>query len=129
MKAVITNRSGVVEELRHLGDAPDVLLAIARRKAQISVQTLPDVVAVQDEARRVPPRSRRFSSSMANVDLPSRSGPVSHTVAAPACGAAEPAAAVLGGDLARLQGDVAADGLRRRLRARPRSGRARRRSP
>lgn len=41
----------VGEEPRHLGDAPDVLLAVLRREAQVLVQAVPDVVAVQGVAR------------------------------------------------------------------------------
>lgn len=41
------DQAGVGEELGHLGDAPDVLLAVLGSEAQVLVQTVPDVVPVQ----------------------------------------------------------------------------------
>lgn len=38
------------EEPRHLGDAPDVLLAVLGREAQVLVQAMPHIVTIQGVA-------------------------------------------------------------------------------
>lgn len=44
------HQPGVGEQLGHLGYTADVLLSVFRAEAQVFVQTLPDVVAVQSIA-------------------------------------------------------------------------------
>ena len=47
MNAVRAKSPGVGKELRYLSDPPDILRAILRGKAQVTVQSMPDVVPVQ----------------------------------------------------------------------------------
>ena len=46
-----TDDSSVCEELRHLGDAPDVLLAVLLREVEVLVEAVSDVVAVEAVGR------------------------------------------------------------------------------
>ena len=73
MKLTSTIRPGIDHQLRHLGDAADVLDAVLVGEAEVLVQAVAHVVAVEQVG--VPAhRQQRFSTRLAIVDLPDRTG-------------------------------------------------------
>ena len=80
MKAVSTIRPGVGHQPRDLADAADVLDPVGLGEAEVAVEAVADIVAVEQEG--VPPaRASFFSTRLAMVDLPAPDRPVNHSTA------------------------------------------------
>jgi len=50
MKAAIVRRPASTKEFRHLSDPPEVLLPVFRAEAEVFVQAVPHIIAVEYES-------------------------------------------------------------------------------
>ena len=75
------DQAGIDEQLRHLADAADVLDAVGIGEAEVAVEAVADIVAVEQHgvARRA--RCSCCSTRLAIVDLPEPDRPVNHRIA------------------------------------------------
>ena len=55
MKAVMHDQPGIGHQLRHLADAADILHAVGIGEAQILVEPMADIVAIEQEGMAVHP--------------------------------------------------------------------------
>ena len=72
---------GVGHQLGHLADAPDVLDAVGFGKAEVAVEAVPHIVAVEHDGMRRRARAGAASTRLAMVDLPAPDRPVNHRTA------------------------------------------------
>ena len=72
------DQPGVDHQLRHFGDAADVLDAVGLGEAEVLVEPVADVVAVE-QVGVAAARVQRFSTRLAIVDLPAPERPVNHS--------------------------------------------------
>ena len=75
------DQPGIDEQLRRLADAADVLDAVGIGEAEVAVEPVADIVAVEHDRCGGRRRTARFSTRLAMVDLPEPDRPVNHSTA------------------------------------------------
>jgi hypothetical protein len=81
MNAVMHDQARIRHQLRHLADAADILDAVGLGKAQILVEAVAHIVAIQQEGVPVHPVQLLLDLRLAMVDLPEPESPVNHSTA------------------------------------------------
>ena len=76
------DQAGVDHQLGHLGDAADVLHPVGVGEAEVAVEAVADVVAVEQVGVAAHARCSFFSTRLAMVDLPAPERPVNHSTQA-----------------------------------------------
>ena len=75
------DQAGIDEQLGRLADAADVLHPVGIGEAEIAVEAVADIVAVEQIGVAAFARSGVFSTRLAMVDLPEPDRPVNHSTA------------------------------------------------
>jgi hypothetical protein len=81
MKETSTIRPASAHQLGHLGDAADVLHPVGIGEAEVAVEAVADIVAVEHDRCAWPSACSFFSTRLAMVDLPEPDRPVNHRTA------------------------------------------------